>query len=148
MESLTTDWSEFLGLLISEKVEFLLIGGHALAAHGHPRFTEDLDVFVRADEANARRVRSALEKFGFGDVAPEVSALTQVRKVFMLGRKPFRIDILTGISGVNFDEAWENRDYVELAPGSVPLISRVDLIKNKAASGRPKDLADLAALSA
>ena len=147
MESLTTDWRQFLQSLISHDVEFLLIGGHALAAHGYPRFTEDLDVFVRPTLENAERIVAALRAFGFGDVAPTPEALTETRKIFMLGRKPFRIDILTGISGVEFDDAWSARGYVDLELGRVPLISREHLIANKRASGRPKDLADLAALT-
>lgn len=146
MESLSSDWREFLQSLISRNVEFLLIDGHALAAYGHPRFTEDLDVFVRPTRDNAERIVAALHDFGFGDVAPEAEALTQPRKIFMLGRKPFRIDILTGISGVGFDEAWSARTHVDLEFGRIPLIGREHLVANKKASGRPKDLADLAAL--
>jgi len=91
MESLTTDWKEFLGSFLSHQVKFLLVGGHALAVHGCPRFTEDLDVFVEASQANAARIHAALVDFGFGSVAPTHQQLASPDKVFMLGEKPYRI---------------------------------------------------------
>ncbi len=148
MESLTTDWKEFLESLVSRKVRFLLVGGHALAVHARPRFTEDLDVFVDASTDNAIRVRDALCDFGFASVAPSVDELATARKVFMLGEKPYRIDILTTISGVSFQEAWDQRVFLDLEIGRIAVISRENLIKNKRASGRPKDMADLVMLEA
>ena len=144
--SLTRDWTEFLSLLISHRVKFLLIGGHAVAAHAEPRFTEDLDVFVEASVENAERLRSALEEFGFGAVLPAASELARSGKVWMLGRKPQRIDILTKISGVRFADAWANRVDVQFPGGVLFVIGRDDLIKNKRASAREKDLRDLAML--
>lgn len=140
---LSNDWREFLSLLIFHRVKFLLIGGHAIAAHAQPRFTEDLDVWVEASARNAKRILQALVDFGFGDVAPPVEALAMPGKVFMLGRKPFRIDILTEISGVSFTHAWERRMTIKLPLGRVPVIGIQDLLANKIASGRPKDLADV-----
>jgi hypothetical protein len=99
---LNRDWSEFLSVLISRHVRFVLIGGHAVAGHGEPRLTEDLDVFVEPTLQNARRLHDALCDFGFGSVAPPAETLAQPDKVFMLGRKPWRIDILTSISAVSF----------------------------------------------
>jgi hypothetical protein len=96
---LNRDWTEFLRLLISRRVKFLLIGGHAVAGHGEPRLTEDLDVFVDRSAENAKRLREALVDFGFGSVAPPSKELSRPHKVFMLGRKPWRIDILTSIDG-------------------------------------------------
>lgn len=147
MENLSTDWREFLRLLLSHRVKFVLVGGHALAVHARPRFTEDLDVFVEASMDNAQRLRSVLADFGFGAIAPPVAQLAELGKVFMLGEKPFRIDILTTISGVDFSEAWKGRVSLGLDIGAVPVISRANLIRNKMAAGRPKDLADLASLS-
>ena len=90
---LSRDWNEFLSALIARRVRFVLVGGHAVAGHGEPRLTEDLDVFVELTAANARRLRDALGDFGFGDVAPTVEELATVDKIFMLGRKPWRIDM-------------------------------------------------------
>ncbi len=143
---LNRDWSEFLSALISRDVKFLLIGGHALAGHGQPRLTEDLDVFSEPSLANARRLRDALSDFGFGEVAPSVAELAAPDKVFMLGRKPWRIDILTGISGVSFDEAWATRVEADFVSKPLFVIGREALLKNKRASGRPKDLLDVAML--
>ena len=102
---LNRDWSEFLSALISRRVRFVLIGGHAVAGHAEARLTEDLDVFVAPSRANAARLREALVDFGFAGAAPPVEVLAQPKKVLMLGRKPWRIDILTGIDGVTFPEA-------------------------------------------
>jgi hypothetical protein len=102
-----------------------LIGGHAVAAHGEPRLTEDLDVFAEPTEANAERLRAALIDFGFGSLAPAVRELAEPNRVWMLGRKPRRIDILTSISGVTFDEAWRKHIVVSLDDVSIPVIGRM-----------------------
>ena len=102
------DWSEFLSLLISNRVRFVLVGGHAVAGHGEPRLTEDLDVLVEASLANTRKLRNALIEFGFTE-APDAEQLAEVGKIWMLGRKPWRIDILTEIDGVSFPEVWRGR---------------------------------------
>jgi hypothetical protein len=142
------DWTEFLELLTSHRVRFMLVGGHAVASHGEPRFTEDLDVFVAISPANARRLREVLIDFGFGDEVPEVEAFMTEGKVWMVGRKPWRIDVLTSIDGVTFDEAWKGRSYAKFNTGRLPIIGLKELLKNKKAAGRPKDLADVAALEA
>jgi hypothetical protein len=147
-DNLNDDWREFLSLMISKRVKFLVLGGHAVSVHAHPRVTEDLDVFVEASALNAKRLRSVLVDFGFGESAPTVEALATAGKVFMVGFPPWRIDILTKISGVKFETAWKNRVRLRLSVGTINLISRGDLIRNKRASGRPKDLADLVALQA
>jgi hypothetical protein len=127
-------------------VRFVLVGGHAVAGHGEPRLTEDLDVFVEPTAANARRLREALEDFGFGAVAPGVEELAQPDKIFMLGRKPWRIDILTGIDGVTFREAWATKVQAEFEVKPLYVIGREALIANKRASARDKDLLDVALL--
>lgn len=142
------DWQEFLRALLSENTKFLLIGAHALAYHVEARLTEDLHVFVEASPENARRLRRALERFGFGAVAPSEEELCEPNKVFMLGRKPWRIDILTGIDGVSFDEAWEGRVEADFHGITLPMIGRDALLKNKRAAGRKKDLVDVALLEA
>lgn len=143
---LNRDWSEFLSALISRRVRFLLIGGHAVAGHGEPRLTEDLNVFVAPTIENARRLRDALCDFGFGAAAPSAEDLACPDKVFMLGRKPWRIDILTGISGVTFDEAWAGRVKAEFVRKPLYVIGREALLKNKRASARDKDRRDVALL--
>jgi hypothetical protein len=147
-DNLNDDWREFLSLMISKRVKFLLLGGHAVSVHAHPRVTEDLDVFVEISTLNARRLRSVLVDFGFGESAPTVEELATEGKVFMVGLPPWRIDILTKISGVRFETAWKNRIQLRLSVGTINVISRGDLIRNKRASGRAKDLADLVALRA
>jgi predicted nucleotidyltransferase len=147
MEILYKDWSEFLELLTRHRVRFVIVGGHAVAVHARPRYTEDLDVFVEPTPANARRLRAALAEFGFGDGAPPTELLATPRKVLMIGRKPYRIDVLTGIDGVTFAAAWQERVSTPVAHGSVFVIGKRALVANKKAAGRPKDLADLAMLA-
>jgi hypothetical protein len=140
------DWSEFLRLLISHRVRFVLIGGHAVAAHGEPRLTEDLDVLVAATLPNARRLRKAISEFGFGASTPSAEQLARLGTIWMLGRKPWRIDILTQIDGVTFREAWRGRVDVAFQPASLPVIGLTELLRNKRAAGRPKDLGDVTSL--
>ena len=143
---LSRDWTEFLSALISRRVRFMIVGGHAVAGHGEPRLTEDLDVFVERSPANARKLRQALVDFGFGNVAPTAAELARPHKVFMLGRKPWRIDILTSIDGVSFEQAWKSRVKADFVFTPLHMIGRDMLIKNKRAAGREKDLADVALL--
>jgi len=145
---LNRDWNEFLSLLISKGVRFLLVGGHAVAGHGEPRLTEDLDVFVDPTLANAQRLRSALVEFGFGENAPSATRLAVPGKIWMLGRKPWRIDVLTRIDGVTFAQAWKGRVQAKFTHGHLFVIGRNELIANKRASGREKDLRDVAMLEA
>ncbi len=140
---LNPDWNEFLRLLLSQRVKFLLVGGHAVAGHGEPRFTEDLDVFVDVSAENARALREVLVRFGFGEAAPTEAELQELGRIWMIGRKPMRIDILTEIDGVSFEECWSGRAEAEFSGGVLPLIGREHLLKNKRASGRTKDLADV-----
>jgi hypothetical protein len=140
---LNRDWTEFLSALIAHRVRFVLVGGHAVAGHGQPRLTEDLDVFIDPTLANARRLRDALVAFGFGAVTPAVEELARKDRVFMLGRKPWRIDILTGIDGVSFREAWAGRVEAEFVASPLFVIGRSALLKNKRAAGRAKDLLDV-----
>lgn len=140
---LNPDYRDMLSALSEEGAEFLVVGALALAAHGLPRATGDIDIWVRASQANAERVWRALRRFGAPtrDLAPEDLAAPDV--VFQIGVAPRRIDLLTSIDGVTFDEAWPERMIVELEGLFLPVIGRAQLIRNKRASGRPKDLADL-----
>jgi hypothetical protein len=106
---LQTGLSEFIGLLNSHRVEYLVVGGHAVAFHGHPRFTGDIDFFIRPTPENADRLLQVLRSFGFGALDVSVDDLTTPHRTVQLGRPPNRIDLLTSISAVSFDEAWSAR---------------------------------------
>jgi len=127
-------------------VRFLLVGAHALAAHGRPRYTQDLDVLVDPTPANARRVSAAIAEFGFKETARDWRWFSKPYRITMIGRLPMRIDVLTSISGVSFRAAWRNRTLASTTFGDVPVLGLSELRTNKLASGRPKDLADLALL--
>lgn len=144
---LQTDLREFIELLNSRGVEYLVVGGHAVAFHGYPRFTGDIDFLLRPTPDNAQRVLAALAAFGFGNVGIDLPSLTEPDKVIQLGRPPNRIDLLTSISGVSFDEAWTDRVAGSLDDIPVHFIGRESLLKNKRASGRTKDVADLEVLT-
>jgi hypothetical protein len=145
MTTIHQDWLEFLSALRSENARFLLIGGHALAFHVEARLTEDLDVFVDPAPENAERVARALERFGFAGLVT-AAELAVPDKVFMLGVKPWRIDVLTGIDGVTFEEAWASRVDGDFHGVRLFVIGRSALLKNKRAAGRKKDLMDAALL--
>jgi hypothetical protein len=143
---LPPDWREFFAELTAHEVRFVVIGALAVAVHAEPRFTEDLDVFVQASPVNARRLHAALVTFGFGEAVPSVRELAKAGPIWMLGRKPLRIDILTEISGVSWNAAWKGRTEVLIGGLRLPVLGRAELIANKRASGRPKDLRDVDAL--
>ncbi|MEK7951111.1 nucleotidyl transferase AbiEii/AbiGii toxin family protein [Luteolibacter soli] len=143
---LQKDIHEFVALLLSRKVEFLLVGGYALAFHGAPRFTEDIDLFVFVSPENASKMAGVIEEFGFGELGLSTADFLVPDQVIQLGRAPHRIDLLTGISGVTWEMACESRIEVELDDLKVFVIGKAALEANKAATGRPQDLADLARL--
>lgn len=146
MTPLHEDFRDFLRLLRSHRVRFVVVGGHALAAHGRPRYTGDLDVFVEPTPANARRVVAALRDFGFGSVDLVEADFATPGRVAQLGVPPVRIEILTRISGVDFSRAWAGRITARVAGVDVTFLGRRELLENKRAAGRPKDLADVALL--
>ena len=143
---LDQDFNEFVQLLLANDVRVLIIGGYALAAHGAPRYTGDLDTWLWVNDNNANRVLVVLESFGFGSLNITREDLLNPNTVIQLGYPPHRIDLLTGIDGVGFDEAWNRRVEFEINGRRVPFISREDLITNKRAVARPQDLADVAKL--
>jgi hypothetical protein len=143
---LTKDLREFVVLLNSHRVEYVVVGGHAVAYHGHPRYTGDTDFFVRPSRDNAQRVLAVLDAFGFGEVGISNDDLTQPGRIIQLGYPPNRIDLITGITGVDFDEAWSGRVQTTLDGLPVPFLGRDALLKNKRAAGRAQDLADADAL--
>jgi hypothetical protein len=140
------DFVEMLSELSAAGVEFLVVGAHALAAHGVPRATGDLDIWVRPTLPNAERVLAALRKFGAPLTDLCANDLTKADTVFQIGLPPARIDLLSGITGVRFDDAWARRMTVPVAGLTIHVLSREDFVANKRASGRAKDLADLALL--
>lgn len=140
-------WKEFLELLNSEQTEYLIVGGHAVAFHGYPRFTQDFDVLVATNRENAERVLRAFAKFGFSLSRTEGELLLKPEKTFVIGVKPNRIDVLTKISGVDFAEAWEGRIPGDFDGVPVYFIGRQALLKNKASTGRLKDAADVEELT-
>lgn len=141
---LNDDFLDLLRALIEAGVEFVVVGAHALAAHGHPRATGDLDVLVRPAPANAARVIEALLQFGAPLDAHGVSRadFEAPGNVYQVGLPPRRIDLLTSISGVSFEEAEASRILVTLGGMKLPILGRAALIKNKRATGRPKDIVD------
>ena len=139
---LEKDSREFIESLNSRRVEYLIVGAHALAFHGHPRLTVDLDFLVRPTEANVERLLEALADFGFAVDSGERATFMRPGMVAQLGRAPNRIDLLTSISGVTFDEAWESSVAASLDGLPVRFLGREALLRNKRATGRSKDLAD------
>jgi hypothetical protein len=140
------DFKELFELLNAHDVDYMIVGGYALAYHGAPRYTGDMDVLVRPDPDNAQRVMQALTEFGFGSVGLDDSDFLSADKVVQLGYPPVRVDIMTSISGVPYEEAFAGRVTGEYGTIPVFFIGRNEFLKNKRAIGRKKDLADLEAL--
>jgi len=144
--SLPRDWRAFIESLNSSGVEYLIVGAVALAHHGFPRYTGDLEFLVRNSPENALRLEGVLQGFGFGDLGLTAADFIDSYQVIQLGLPPDRIDLLTSITGVSFEEAWAERIETLLEGMRVNFIGRQALIQNKKATRRPQDLADLAAL--
>lgn len=140
---LNPDYAEMLCALSDEGVEFLLVGAYAMAAHGVPRATGDIDVWVNPSRDNAQRVLRALGRFGAPLFDLKAADLARDGTVFQLGVPPRRIDLLTSIDGVVFAEAWPKRVICRIDGQDVPVLSREDLVANKRAAARPKDLVDV-----
>jgi len=139
------DFLEMLQAMNSVGVEDLVVGAHAMAVHGVPRATGDFDIWIRPGRQNGERVLEAVREFGapVSDHGITMEDLEKRDTVYQIGLPPRRIDLMTGISGVEFSTAWPSRVVVELEGIPIPVIGRSDLIENKRASGRTKDLADL-----
>jgi hypothetical protein len=145
--SLSVDLREFIELLNSHGVEYVIVGAHSLAFHGRPRYTGDLDILVRPFPQNAERLAAVLIEFGFAESDFKPSDFTEPDQMIQLGRVPNRIDLLTGITGVVTGEAFETKIPTELSGLPVFVLSKDLLIQNKRAVARPQDLADIDALS-
>ena len=137
------DFRDLLAEFNVQGVEYLVVGAHALAAHGHVRATKDLDVWVRPDAENAKRVFRALKEYGTPLQDLTEADLAKQGTVFQIGLPPLRIDVITAIDGVSFDEAWSARLQTHFAGEPVAVLSKEHLIRNKRATGRTQDLADV-----
>jgi hypothetical protein len=140
---LDRDFREFIKSFATHDVRYLVVGGYALAAHGLPRATGDLDAWVWLDIDNARRTMAALTDFGFGGLGLTADDFSRAGQVVQLGYPPYRIDVLTGIDGVGFDEAWPRRLTIDLDGLPLHVIGLDDLIRNKVAADRPQDRVDV-----
>lgn len=140
---MNSDFRDLLSVFNENSVEYLIVGAYALAAHGRVRATGDIDIWVRADPENARRTLKALTEFGAPLLDLSESDLAHPGLVFQIGIAPLRIDILTNIDGVEFDDAWAARLHVRFADQTVAVLSQAHLIQNKRIVGRAQDLADV-----
>lgn len=144
---LQDDLREFIELLNAHGVRYVIVGGYAVAFHGHPRYTGDIDLFVEASEANSQRIAQVLHDFGFGETGLTAADFTKEGVIVQLGLPPNRIDLITSIDAVGFPEAWADRVEATLGATPVLFISKGLLLKNKAAAKRAQDIADLDAMS-
>jgi hypothetical protein len=145
---LPEDWRAFIESLNSNGVEYVVVGAVALAHHGFPRYTGDLDVLVRNSPDNAQRLEAALAAFGLAALGLKAADFADAYRVIQLGVAPNRIDVLTSLTGLTFDQAWASRVEVAVAGTRVNFIGREALILNKRLTGRAQDKADLEALGA
>ncbi len=140
------EFKDLLELFNAQQVEYMIVGGYALAFHGAPRYTGDIDIFVKPDAVNAQHIMAALDKFGFGSVGLTAADFESPDNVVQLGIPPVRVDIITSITGVSWDAAFTGRVEGKYGNTSVFFIGRDQYILNKRVLGRKKDLADLEAL--
>jgi hypothetical protein len=137
------DFRDLFAALNDATARYLMVGGYAVAFHGQPRFTKDLDIWVDATPENAARVLKALKDFGAPLLNLTETELSEPDWVFQIGVEPNRIDLMTSVDGVVFEEAWTRHEVGSYGGETVPVISRLDLIANKRAAGRPQDLIDV-----
>lgn len=143
---LQNDFKELLELFNAHDVQYLIVGGYALAYFGAPRYTGDIDIFVKSDSKNASLILKALSNFGFGSAGLKLEDFTNTDNIIQLGYPPVRVDIMTSISGVSWEDAYNSREKGKCGDVTVYFIGLDQYIQNKRASGRKKDLADLEAL--
>ena len=140
---LNQDFKEFFISLNANQVQYLVIGGYAVAFHGHPRYTKDIDVWIARDPENAQRMIAALDDFGFGSLGLEASDFLEPDQIIQLGYPPNRIDILLSIAGVDFASCFASRVIETIDDTPISFIDRESLLRNKRATGRYQDLADV-----
>ncbi len=144
---LAPDFSEFCALLSAHRVEFVIVGAHALAFHGAPRYTGDLDILVRPTVDNGQRLLAAIVDFGFPASALTAEGVVNPRTVIEMGVPPVQLHVMSAVDGVTWDEVWADKEPGTLGPNSVFFIGLTQFLKNKRAAARPQDLADVAALT-
>jgi hypothetical protein len=140
---LNRDFKEFIQSLNDNRVRYLVVDGYAVAFHGHPRYTKDLDVWIEMTQENASRIVAALEQFGFGSLGLKAEDFLDADQVVQLGYPPCRIDLISGLAGVDFDECYSARVSTVIDGVSTNFIDLDALIRNKRTTGRPQDLADV-----
>jgi hypothetical protein len=140
------DFLEFLRLLNRHRVKYLVVGGYAVAYHGYPRYTGDIDIYVAISARNAAALTQVFRDFGFADGAPDPAAFRQRGQIVRIGREPMRLEILNEIDGVTFDDCYARRTRTRLDHTVVSFVGLDDLLKNKRSSNRPKDHADVVVL--
>lgn len=141
------DFIDFIDLLNLHKVDYMIIGAHALAYHGRPRHTGDLDIWIKPSDTNASKMVSVLNDFGFGSLGLQEQDFLKENYVTQLGYPPLRIDILNTISGVEFDEAYRNKVETDIDDLRVNFINIKEFVQNKIATGRAKDIGDIESLN-
>jgi predicted nucleotidyltransferase len=144
---LNPDFKEFIKLLNENDVRYMVVGGYAVALHGHPRYTKDLDILIECSESSAERMMNVLEQFGFGSLGLSISDFLDPEQVIQLGYPPNRIDLLHSLTGVNFSTAYLSKEEVIIDGVPITFIGLESLKDNKRALGRHQDLADLENLS-
>lgn len=140
---LSQDFKEFIALLNQNKVDYLVVGGYAVAIHGHPRYTKDLDIWLWVDQQNANKIMTTLSEFGFNSLELNAEDFLNEGYVIQLGQPPNRIDLLTQVDGLEFSRCYPDKVIVEIEGVAVNFIDLKNLKINKLASGRLQDLADL-----
>jgi len=139
---LSKDFKEFIELLNGHKVRYLVVGGYAVAFHGYPRYTKDLDIWIELSPENAHNVLKALDEFGFGSMGLKSEDFLETDQIIQLGYPPNRIDILTTLKEINFEDCFKARVAVDIQGLKINFIDLENLKQNKRATGRPQDLAD------
>jgi hypothetical protein len=139
----SSDFKDLLNLFEKHEIRYLIIGGYAVMKYSEPRFTKDIDIWIATDPKNADAVYVALKEFGAPLANLTADDFTDQNCFYQMGRTPFRVDIMMSIPGVEFEQAWKNREMVELDSQTIPFISKSDLILAKKASGRPQDQIDI-----
>jgi hypothetical protein len=140
---LNQDFKEFIQLLNDNQVKYLVIGGYAVAVHGHPRYTKDIDIWIEISEKNAQKLLTALTQFGFESLGLKSEDFQTPNQIIQLGYPPNRIDLITNPDGIDFQTCYDSKIEVTLNDVPVKFINLDNLKKNKLASGRLQDLADL-----
>lgn len=144
---LDKDFKEFIALLNENNVRYLVVGGYAVAFHGHPRYTKDLDVWIAVDSENAEKISDVVRKFGFVSMGLESSDFLEPDSFVQLGYPPHRIDIIMGCEGLTFSECYSKKQSIEIDGLEIFFLDLESLLRNKESVGRPQDLADVSILT-